>query len=394
MFFFLGPLVLLLSLTFWPFGPDRTGRPIEPTSLDLPADPSLFREVRISLLQSASEIVVSTSSPYRLLDAEGRSLLTGERILAARVSVRGEGIVFGSQTFRRAPITLESEGEGIRIGKRLYRQSLVFWPGGDGKLDVINELAIEEYLKGVLPWEANPKWTPEALKAQAVAARTFALFQAIKHRDERFHLTKDVASQVYGGKVSEKPETSRAVDATRGEILTYRGKIFSAYFHSTCGGATTRAEKVWPVKPHPSLEGVPCPFCRGSKHYRWVARFPVDILESKLKAHGVAAPAIQAIVAEDRDRAGRAHTFMIVHSGGRTKVPAGEFRLWMDPFRFKSTLLDSIERDEEGFVFRGRGWGHGVGMCQYGMKQLAELGYDYKKILRYYYPDADIIPYS
>jgi stage II sporulation protein D len=241
-----------------------------------------------------------------------------------------------------------------------------------------------------LPWEANPKWPSEALKAQAVVSRTYALFRAIEKKDEWIHLAADVKSQVYAGKSSEKPQTSEAVDATRGQILTYRGKIFPAYFHSTCGGGTTNAESIWDVEKHPVLQGVKCNFCVDSKHYSWQITIPRQQIEAHLKKHGLSVSGIQKITPSHLDAHGRARSFVIEHAQGKTEIRANDFRLWLNPAVLKSTFIRSIHPTGDSFIFRGRGWGHGAGLCQYGMKGLAELGYTYRQILEYYYPGAEI----
>lgn len=393
MFFPFLRFFLLLSVSFWPLGEDA-GRPkqeTKKTSLDLPRNPENFQSMRIFLLRRVPEIMIETTSPYRVTGGDGRSLFRGPKMTAARVRASADGIQIGSQNFRNTSLRIESEGGSFKIGTQQYREAVRIWREDHGKISVINEIDLEDYLKGVLPWEANPVWPQEALMAQAVASRTYALFKAIENQKEKFDLSHDVLSQVYRGKSAEKPETTQAVEATRGEVLVYRGKIFPAYFHSTCGGATTHAEYLWNVEPHPALKGVTCNFCRSSKHYFWQGTFSRSEIESKLKKKGFAISGLRSIRAVDLDRGGRARRFEIEHAGGKTRIHANDFRLALDPARFKSTLLLSLDADGENFFFRGRGWGHGVGLCQYGMKELAELGYTYREILEYYYPGTEMI---
>ena len=186
-----------------------------------------------------------TNEPYVVLDADGRALFRGDRMLATKVQSNGEGIRIGSQTFKRTPLTIQSEGQGIKVGKKFYRHALKIWSDADHKVSIVNEINVEDYLRGVLPWEANPGWHEEALKAQAVASRTYALFRAIERKDQAFALSKTVKSQVYKGKDIENPKTDQAIERTRGEILTFKGKIFPAYFSSTCGGANGPMRRAW-----------------------------------------------------------------------------------------------------------------------------------------------------
>lgn len=261
------------------------------------------------------------------------------------------------------------------------------------KEDVVNKMPLEDYLKGVLPGEMNPRWPEEALKAQAVASRTYALFKMIEHREDRYDVRSDVMSQVYKGKSAHHLASDRAILLTRGQILAHRGKVFSAYFHSTCGGHTAKAEAHWPVTGHPSLKGVACSFCRHSKHYRWQAVIPAAEIEARLRKAGYSFQGIKRIAQGERDASGRTENVIIEDSTRELKMRANDFRVLVGPEKIKSTLWDSMTQKEDQFYFKGRGWGHGAGLCQYGTKYLAELGYKYDQILNYYYPESEIKQY-
>ncbi|MBI3307645.1 MAG: SpoIID/LytB domain-containing protein, partial [Candidatus Omnitrophica bacterium] len=390
MFFSFLSYFLIFAMSFWPFGTEHQGPPLKKTSLELPRDAKLFQTIRISLGTRVPELTLETAHPFVVVDQGGRVLFRGDRIVKTRIQSSPTGIRMGEQQFSIPTLTIESLGDGLQVNGKFYRHAITVTRKSGTFLAVVNELLIEDYLKGVLPGEVNPKWPAEALKAQAVASRTFALFKVIEHQAEDFDLTKGTLSQVYGGKAIEHPITDRAVDDTKGEILTYKGKIFPAYFHSTCGGATTSAEYLWDVEPHPVLRGVECQFCRASKHYQWEARFTRKEIETKLRAQGLMVSNIVDLQSGKKDSRGRTLNFVIEDANGKKTVHANDFRLWLDSERLKSTLLRSIKADGDGFVFKGRGWGHGVGMCQYGNRALAELGYAYRDILFYYYPGAEI----
>ena len=136
-----------------------------------------------------------------------------------------------------------------------------------------------------------------------------------------------------------------------------------------------------------------CTFCHTSQYYRWQAEFSRTQIETKLRKNGYPAKSgLQEIKPVDLDTVGRARNFEIVfRSGEKRKIQANDFRLWLDPLKLKSTWIYLIERRDEKFIFHGKGWGHGVGLCQYGTKALAELGYNYSDILKYYYPGAEMI---
>ncbi len=383
---------MILSVIAWPFGAEQEDGKIKKTSLDVPKAQELqdYEVIRISVGAGLKEITVSTDSPFRVLDGKNRPLFSGLKIAGAKLKPTESGIQMGPENFKETPLTIDSGEGSIRVGGKTYRRSLKIWREANGLL-VINEVSIEDYLKGVLPAEASPSWPMESLKAQAIASRTYALFKAIENKDKKFVLSKDVLSQVYGGKSMESAATSRAVDETRGQVMTYQGKLFPAYFHSTCGGKTTRADYVWSVEPHSSLKGVECQFCWSSKHYRWSASFTRAEIEKRLKLKGVRISGIRDIQIAKIDQSGRARSFLIVHDKGKTEVPSNDFRIWVDPMKFKSTLVTTLDRTRDGFTFGGKGWGHGVGLCQYGMRQLAQLGYSNEQILEYYYPGSKVV---
>jgi len=277
----------------------------------------------------------------------------------------------------------------VEIENRKYHNVIQLLKNPARSLTVVNEIDVEDYLKGVLPWESNPDWPKEALKAQAVVSRTYAIFKNIENRDFPFTLSADVGSQVYSGKSIEHPLSNQAIADTRGEILTHNGKIFPAFFHSTCGGKTTRADYQWKIEPHPSLKGVECPFCVGSKYDAWKAEFSVSEVQNLLAKKGYALEGLEMITPDKLDESERPRFFVIRHAQGSLRLSANGFRLALGPDRIRSTKI-RVEKKGDRFLFKGRGWGHGVGMCQWGAKHLAELGYRYTDILRYYYPRSEI----
>ncbi len=388
---FLNRLFLCFALSLWPAakGVEKPAE-LKKSKLEIPVDLQASPRVRVALARGANEVRIASDFPFHVFDGEGRALFQGAQMKDTPVRSVGGNILLGTQSFSKTPIILDAGEAVLRVGKRTYRNSLEFLKSGSGRITVVNELGLEDYLKGVLPLEANPGWTVEALKAQAVVSRTYALFKVIENREEAYSVSDDVISQVYGGVTLEKPSTSRAVELTAGEILMDAGKIFPAYFHSTCGGATTRADYVWPIESHPALQGGSCEFCRESPHYRWKNAFDVSHIRKALARGGYTVPDIRNIKVGETDAAGRARFIVIEYSPGKLRVPASDFRLWMDPMKFKSVLIQNIRREGNKFIFQGRGWGHGAGMCQYGAKKMGELGYTYRQILDFYFPGASL----
>ena len=379
---------LFLFISFWPW--EKDPGEIKKTSLPLPPLTAELTTLRVALFYEKIQVEIGVHSPYQIQEYPGRRVLAEGAFLAdTPIRFEPSGIRVGSVFYPVTGLRIEGIEREVQVEKKRYRNAVQILKNPAGSLTVVNEIDVEEYLKGVLPWEANPEWSEEALKAQAVASRTYAIFENLKNREFPFTLSSDVGSQVYAGRNIEKPSTNRAVEKTRGEILTYGGKIFPAYFHSTCGGRTTRTEFQFKVEPHPSLEGVDCPYCQGSKFYRWRQEFSAEEIRSRLAKKKTVTGRIQSLAPDRIDPSGRPRFFVVRHEEGEVSVPANDFRLAVGPDRMRSTQV-KITPKEGGFIFEGKGWGHGVGLCQFGTKQLAELGYRYQEILRYYYPGSQI----
>lgn len=362
-------------------------------SLPLPADMKAFQKIRILVLRDKPEVKVSCATPFEVFDDQGNSLIRDAKLSGVTIKPLKEGIQWWNKIVPTRFLLVQSPGNSIRIGHTgVFREGVLLYKNSKGNLDVINELKLDDYLKGVLPFEGNPQWSYESLKAQAVASRTFALFKMIERRQEEYDVSSGMYSQVYAGRNIETERTNQAVEVTQGQILTYQNKIFLAYYHSTCGGATTAADLVWRVKAIPPLDGVECRFCVNSPHYRWQATVTRKEIQSKLAKHGMPLHDVQSLQLDKVDRTGRAHAILIKSKWWQKDVDADAFRVWIDPMKLKSNLITRVTTNDAGdYVFKGRGWGHGVGLCQYGMKYLGELGYGYQEILSYYYPGAQVI---
>ncbi len=384
--------IVLVAFFFSVITPALPSEQLRDLSIPLPQDLKALSTIRILVERNKPKIQISVPAPFEVFDDQGRSVTNGPKLAGATVRPVTQGIQWWTKIVPTRFLVVRSMGQGIRVGASgVYRDTVLIYKNSKGSLDVINRLGLDDYLKGVIPFEGNPAWTLESLKAQAVVSRTFALTRMIAQQEEEYDVSSGVISQVYAGKEIEHARTNEAVDATRGEVLLYRGKLFPAYFHSTCGGATTAADLVWRVKPHPALAGVECKFCQRSPHYKWEAVVTPTEIKEKLAKEGMPVDNVLGIRTDKIDKTGRAHKFVIQSTWAEKTVDADGFRVWIDPMRLKSNLITKIRANDTGaFVFKGRGWGHGVGMCQYGMKYLGELGYGYREILGYYYPGAQV----
>jgi stage II sporulation protein D len=229
----------------------------------------------------------------------------------------------------------------------------------------------------------------EVLKAQAIAARTFALYQARQNKLQPYDLRSDIYSQVYSGSDFERRSTTMAVDATRGKVLTYKGDLLPAYFHATCSGATEDSSSLWKVDI-PPLDGVACDFCKESPHQWWIKDIPLWDLEKKMRATGYNIGNIVSVKVLSKNRSERVEKLEIVAEDGGTVIMSGkDFRQMIGPNELRSTKFDvSVALGQ--LIIRGRGWGHGVGMCQWGAYGQAKQDKSVDEILKYYYPGAEI----
>jgi len=268
--------------------------------------------------------------------------------------------------------TIDITGENISVNGNNYRGSLRVIYRSNSVI-IVNILPLEEYLYGVVPSEVPYYWSKEALKAQAVLARTFALKNIRNTPGKDYDLDDSQNSQVYRGKSGEYNETNEAVDLTRGEVVLYNNSLASVYFHSTCGGHTELPENVWKVEKFPYLNGVECGYCNDSPWTNWEITVKRDTWE-KTMGNGE--------IDIEYDGSGR-----ILRLNG---IDGTRMR---SVFNLPSTLIIGIEVEEKDVLIKGKGLGHGVGVCQWGMKKMAELGFSYRDIISYYLPGVTVDAY-
>ncbi|TLY27039.1 MAG: SpoIID/LytB domain-containing protein [Nitrospirae bacterium] len=349
-----------------------------------PARAQADETIRIAILQNAESATVVSSAglivqaPNDTVDATGQIIMEagpsgltvdGQLLRSDRLEVRG----------RDGEITIN----GLTVGGRVIvkRQN--------GKLLAINEVPLEDYVKGVVPSEMSAAWHPEALKVQAIATRTYALYKMRQNARKDFDVLASIKDQVYlyRGRASAGA-AARAVDDTRDLVLAYRDEPILAVFSSTAAGQTEDAWNVWAVDM-PYLKGVECPFDLNSPWYQWRTDIALPMLEQRLRDEGFPVGIIASLAPATYTKAGRVIQVRILHSGGELYVKGDDLRRVLGYTVLPSTQFDF---DIVGMQvqFAGRGNGHGVGLCQWGAKELAERGYSAETILRYYYPGADI----
>lgn len=299
----------------------------------------------------------------------------------------GTGLSVGGQNLRSLKIV--SPGF-VQVNGKGYRGTLEIYPSEKGLL-VIDEILLEEYLVGLINCEISSQWPMEAVKAQAVVARTFALYQKQSRKNLLYHLESTVYDQVYGGSDIEDSRAARAVEETHGEVVSYNGKIIQAFFHSSCGGHTEASENVWSLKV-PYLRGVECTYCMKTPSVLWEQSLSPQKIASLLRAAGYRVAGLENILVKSRYPSGRIEYLDLVSADRIVTIPAVAFRKIIGYGVIRSTDFE-VKLIDDAFVFIGVGYGHGVGLCQWGAKQRAEEGFSYREILSYYYPGTRVVIY-
>ncbi len=356
--------------------------------------PASGANIRVCVAKGKDKILFSVMGSYRIKAINSDLALDkGGYLRKECIIPTNSGIMLGKKEYKIYGIRIiPRKDASIYVDKKRFRGIVDIIRTEDLKLMVVNHLDLEKYLYGVLRHEVPYYWPMEALKAQAIAARTFALDRISTMRDKDYDVTSDIYSQVYGGRSGERWRTTRAVKSTKGKVLTYEGKIIPAYYHSICGGHTEDAENVFGIKLAP-LQGRSCPFCRGAKGMRWSAKLSYEEIEERLNKYGIKVKDIRSVAEGGRDKSGRLMAVKIKDTAGGKKIPCFKFRLALGPNIIRSTDF-MVKNAGKGVTFSGRGWGHGVGMCQWGAFGMSRRRFNYKKILEYYYPGTKIVSYE
>ena len=341
-----------------------------------PASASVL--LRVAIVDGAKQVKIGSSTPAVVRDGAGRVL--GEIPDKTSYWVQSRGAQLAMHRWQGSQLWIEPKNGGyVYIGDRWYR-GLTHLVASNNTLSAINAVDIEQYLYSVLGAEMDPSWPQEALKAQAVAARTYALYHRQKRRNSFYDLGDSQSWQVYKGIETEGSGTYAAVDATRGEVLTYNGQIIEAVFHSSSGGHTENVEDVW-QDPRPYLRGVP-DYDAGTPVYQWTKTFSGGELSRLISGVGN----IATLKPERTTQTGRVITMRAIGDAGERVISGDDLRYLLDlrSSRFR------VQSSNGSFVISGFGFGHGVGMSQWGAYNLARRGANYQQILLYYYQNANL----
>ncbi len=351
--------------------------------------------VRVSVLDKAKEFSLKVRGSFYIKDFLADTTLKEERNLkTSKVFINNDGIQVGlfycnSKHLRVTPFFDSS----IYVNGMRLRGQLDVLVDEEGLLTVINIIRLEKYIKGVLYREISDRWPIEAIKAQAVAARTYAVYIKERNKKQSYDLRSDIYSQVYGGRDAERYRTNLGVDRTKGLILQYKGAVLPAYYHATCGGRTESAQELWNHDIVP-LRGVKCDFCRKSPHYFWKKNIQLKTIQDKLNEKGYGLWLINEIRILERNNSGRIKILEIkTRDNKKIEISGKDFRNIVGPNLIKSNNYTIKMRGYYADFF-GKGWGHGVGLCQWGANYMARNFYRFDEILNYYYPGSDIVRYK
>jgi stage II sporulation protein D len=349
--------------------------------------------VRVAVLKDRQEVTLSVSGPYDIIDIrKNKVIFHGKDSASFSVSCVKEGLKVKNTVYAVDAVRIDPQKKiSVTVNKRRYRGDISIFKDETCKLCVVNTLDLESYVKGVLYHEISHKWPMDAIKAQAVAVRTYAMYQKEVMKNKNYDVAADTSSQVYGGYFAETSKTNRAVNFTNGEVLLYRNKLFPAFFHATCGGMTENAAELWKLDIEPLSGGRVCGFCSESPHYFWKTQMDLKVIQEKLENRHSLEGALINIRVFERNPTGRVRALELEGDLlNKLVIPAKEFRSLLGPDILRSTNFSIILEDER-VVFVGKGWGHGVGLCQWGAFGMSKKGSSYKQILEFYYPGAVIM---
>ncbi|HEY6572766.1 MAG TPA: SpoIID/LytB domain-containing protein, partial [Candidatus Eisenbacteria bacterium] len=381
------------------------------------------RAVRVGLATGNARLLVAGSTPWTLVTLGGATVATGGPGDRAQISRLGAGQLEVFREGELAPLWSGSPAETLRLvpgdrglsgwSGRWYRGVFRIHASNGEGLSLVNEVELESYLRGVLPSEIGnpPAAEYEAVKAQAVAARSYTLSYIGRRAELGFDLWATTEDQVYEGTKRENEQSDRALHETRGEVALADGLPVRALYSSTCGGRTSNVEDVWPWPWTSYLRSVrdagkdDSSYCARSGHYRWkeswsVAEF-LELVRTYAPAEGASPTPLSGTLLDarvrSRSRCGRVAELVIETTAGETVLRGDRIRWVLRRPGGKAILRSSflkigVARDAEGrperVVVSGAGNGHGIGLCQTGAMGMAKAGKGYREILKHYYKGA------
>lgn len=343
-------------------------------------------DLRVGLASGRASLTITPAEGKATAQTESSKTIALAANTAAAIRWQAGAFLVGREKLRGDVLTIRPSGAGeLALDGRRYRGALELRHKGGG-LTAVNIVPVDDYLRSVVPEEMPVDWPAEAIKAQSVAARSFALASRGRHASEGYDLCTTTHCQLYTGTAAEKSASNAAIKATRGEVLTYGGKPIEALFHTDSGGMTENSEDVW---------GSHVPYLRAAKDtpaktMPWTKTISRADLERKLAAKGHDIGKVRSIAlsplaigraAKDRTASGRVKTMTVKGTKGTATLSG---TTWRSLLGLKSTLFDA-KLTKDAVTFTGYGSGHGLGISQWGAERMAAKGASYAEILHHYY---------
>ena len=339
----------------------------------LVAVPALAVEMRVAIGDRLSQVTVGSSTPAVVKNMSGQGV--GQIPQGRSVVVTPDGGGVRLADWRGQAFWVEPTNGGYVFIKDSWYRGRVLVVPTEGGITAVNWVDIEAYLYGVVGSEMPTSWPQEALKAQAVAARSYALYRRDRTQNQLFDVGGTTAHQVYKGLAAEAPSVHAAVNATQGQVITHGGRVIEAVFHSSSGGHTENSEDVW-QRPTPYLRGV-ADFDQEAPVFQWSETFSAQQLSQRITGIGH----LQSVATERATPRGRVVSARLQGTQGTRTLTGVELR---QALGLRSTLI-SFNIAGDTIRVNGRGYGHGLGMSQWGARGLATRGHNYQQILTHYY---------
>ena len=361
-------------------------------------------KLNVGLLTGQHSVVIEADGEIVVRDmTSGKVLNKFSKKNTVNFTYKSRQLCINGKAISAKKVVVETESEAITVSGDEYRGEIVLLNGSNG-ITVVNRVTLEDYVKGVVGTEMSPDWPAEALKAQAVAARTFSLYTKNegKHYGDGYDICATTHCQVYGGTEDESPTVTKAVDDTCGQILTYGGEPIYAAFHTDSGGRTAACREVWGGELA-YLASVSDPVGSPSRH--WQVILTGEQIAAKLKAAGKDVGTLKKITLSslnlskagsgDRYASGRPAKIVFTGSSRSITINGTQAR---SIFGLKSALFDFgngrkgndiTVKNGQKIVIDGYGFGHGLGLSHWGAKAMSAK-HDYKEILNHYYTGVNI----
>ena len=341
--------------------------------------PAQAIELRVAIKKDVRNLKVGSSTEAIVKDDTGKQIGQLSPMSSLSVKTKSNKLAIANLAGKTELIIEPKDNGYVWIGDRWYRGTTRLIREHN-TITAINHVDLEDYLYSVVGAEAVSTWPIEALKAQAVAARSYALYKRNSEPNDIYDVDTTVGTQVYKGLDTEYTTTHEAVNSTLGQIMTYNNEVILAAFHSSSGGYTENVEDVW-TSPLPYLRAV-VDYDHKAPVFEWQQIFPVGKIKTLVAGVGN----IRGLQPVEMTPRGRVITMKVTGDRGSANLSGKDIRKALD---LRSTLF-RMSTDGQNVRVEGRGFGHGLGLSQWGAYYLAEQGVDYQRILVHYYQNAHL----